>query len=514
MRTMDKAYYITTPIYYVNDKPHIGHAYTTILCDAFARFHRFSGEKTFFLTGTDEHGGKIDKTARERGFAVQDYVDMNVLRFKELWKALDITCDDFIRTTEDRHKRVVQRVLTDLEAKGDIYRGKYKGWYCVPCESFWKEGELLERNCPDCKRPVQELEEENFFFKLSKYQKWLVGHIDSHPDFIFPGARRNEILAFLENPLEDLCISRPKSRLSWGIPFPNEPEHVVYVWFDALINYVSAIGFGVSPDFGKFWPADVQFLAKDILRQHTVYWPIMLKAMGVEPPKRVLSHGWWTIEGAKMSKSVGNIVDPMEVISKYGVDTFRYFLLREVTIGMDGAYSEELLRGRLNNDLGNDLGNLVHRSFGMLGKYFQGRIPDGISLGEIRNDLRAEAGTLWGKVDTFMRELDVRSSLEEIWSFVRRANKFVEETKPWVLAKDPAKRSELAGVMYSLMESLRVIGVVLAPFLPATSRAILRELLLPENATSKDLGTWGVLCPGAEVGKSEPLFPRLEDEEK
>lgn len=510
----DKFYYVTTPIYYVNDKPHIGHAYTTILCDTFARYHRFCGEKVFFLTGTDEHGGKVEKTARERGFAVQDYVDMNAARFRELWKALDITCDDFIRTTEERHKQVVQNILRDLMNKGDIYRGKYKGWYCVPCESFWKAGELLEGNCPDCKRPVQELEEENFFFKLSKYQPWLVDYIQTHPEFIFPVTRRNEILSFLENPLEDLCISRPRSRLGWGIAFPNEPDHVVYVWFDALINYVSAIGFGISPDFARTWPADVQFLAKDIIRQHTVYWPIMLKAMGVEPPLRVLSHGWWTIEGTKMSKSLGNIVDPLEVVAKYGVDTFRYFLLREVTMGMDGAYSEALLVGRLNNDLGNDLGNLVHRSFAMLGKYFGGKIPSEVSPEAVRNDLRQEAEGLGKKVDCAMRELDVRTSLEEIWSLIRRANKFVEENKPWSMAKDPAKKAELAVVMYTLMESLRVIGIVLTPFLPVTARTLLKELLLPEDPTSKDLGSWGGLVPGGEVGKSEPLFPRVDTEEK
>jgi len=510
---MDKVFYVTTPIYYVNGKPHIGHAYTTILCDTFARYHRFRGEKVFFLTGTDEHGGKIEKTARGEGKEPQAYVDAIVSSFKDLWRDLDITQDDFIRTTEERHQRVVSGILENLLRKGDIYRGKYKGWHCVPCEAVWKDSELAEGNCPDCKRGVQELEEENFFFKLSTHQDWLVSFIQSHPDFIFPEARRNEILAFLENPLEDLCISRPKTRLAWGIPFPGEPDHVVYVWFDALINYVSAIGFGESPDFGRFWPADIQFLAKDILRQHTVYWPIMLRAMGLEPPRRVLSHGWWTIEGTKISKSRGNRVDPVEIITKYGVDPFRYFLLREVTIGSDGTYSEELLQGRLRNDLGNDLGNLVHRSFGMLGKYFGEKIPPVQDSSKIQNGLKAEGVSLFGKVESAMAGLDVRLALEEIWNFVRRANRFVEETKPWVLAKDPSRAGELAEMMYTLMESLRVCGVILIPFLPRTGRKILRELCLTEEASCKDLERWGFLRSGEKVGKSEPLFPRIEAED-
>jgi methionyl-tRNA synthetase len=508
-----KIYYLTTPLYYVNDKPHIGHAYTTIVCDTLARYRRFLGEEVFFLTGTDEHGGKIDKTAREKGQTVEDYVALMVPRFKDLWSRLGISYDDFIRTTEERHKSVVQSFLTKLQEKGDIYRDRYRGWYCTPCESFWKAHELAEGKCPDCKRAVQELEEENFFFKMSKYQAWLRSHIESHPDFIHPSSRRKEILAFLDNPLEDLCVSRPRARLAWGISFPGSPDHVVYVWFDALINYVSAAMAHERQNPAKhLWPADLHVVGKDILRQHTVYWPIMLKALELEIPVRVLAHGWWTVEGAKVSKSVGNVVDPVAIVEKYGVDPLRYFLLREVTLGLDGSYSEDLLQERFTNDLANDLGNLIHRSFGMLGRYFDGVLPKEVKAADIANPLREEGGRLHGQVREAMGALDPRGAMEAIWAFVRGANKFVEVSKPWVLAKDPAKGTDLARVMYTLFESLRVIGVILNPFLPETSGKILAELALPTSASAKEAEAWGLLPAGHRVGKSEPLFPRAEFE--
>ncbi len=509
---MNKTYYITTPLYYVNDKPHIGHSYTNILCDTFTRFRKFRGEQVYFLTGTDEHGGKIEKIAKEKGQSAETYVNEIVPRFKELWEKLGIEYDDFIRTTEERHKKVVGKVLVHLQMKGDIYKGKYKGWYCTPCESFWTALQLADGNCPDCKRPVQEIEEENFFFKLSSYQPWLADYINGHPDFIHPASRRKEILAFLENPLEDLCISRPRSRLGWGIPFPGSPDHVVYVWFDALINYISAAGYGDDDrKFSQLWPADLHVVGKDILRQHAVYWPIMLKAMDLAIPRKVLAHGWWTLDGAKVSKSLGNIVDPVEVIAEYGVDTYRYFLLHEVTLGFDGSYSEEGLLERFTNDLANDLGNLVHRSFGMLGRYFGEKIPSPVDKDGIRNSLKEEGPLVWPKVDMAMEEFDPRSALEAVWSFIRNSNKFIEDSKPWVLAKDPARKGELASVMYTLFESLRLIAVLLNPFLPETSLKILKELNLPEKVSSAQVRVWGLLEPGMPVGKSEPLFPKKEE---
>ncbi len=356
---MTKSFYLTTPLYYVNAKPHIGHAYTNVLCDTFARWHRFRGEEVFFLTGTDEHGTKIEKAAREQNQEPRNYVDEMVPQFKKLWGLLGIEYDFFTRTTDEAHKNVVQNVLRDLEKKGDIYKSNYKGWYCTPCESFWTALQLKEGRCPDCGREVQELSEENYFFRLSKYRDWLIGYIEKHPDFVRPEIRRNEILGFLREPLEDLSITRPRSRLAWGIDFPGSQDHVVYVWFDALMNYVSAAGYSVDEKkFQRLWPADLHLVGKDILRQHAVYWPIMLKAMGVEMPKTVFAHGWWTMAGAKVSKSRGNAVDPVELVKKYGVDAFRYFLLREVTVGFDGAFSEDLLAERYTSDLANDLGNL------------------------------------------------------------------------------------------------------------------------------------------------------------
>ncbi|MBI4398178.1 MAG: methionine--tRNA ligase [Candidatus Omnitrophica bacterium] len=501
---MPKPFYITTPLYYVNDKPHIGHAYTNILCDTFSRFHRFIGDKVFFLTGTDEHGEKIDKTAKQKGMETQAFVDGMVPRFKELWKILDIHSDGFIRTTDLFHKKAVQEILQKLYDSGDIYAGSYKGLYCTPCESFWTSSQLAGGKCPDCKREVQEITEENYFFRLSKYQDWLIHYIQEHPDFVRPAMRKNEILGFLKAPLEDLCISRPRARLSWGINIPFAPNHVVYVWFDALSNYISAIGYpGKMNEFQELWPADLHMVGKDILRQHTVYWPIMLKALGLEMPKTVFAHGWWTMEGAKVSKSTGNVVDPAELAQKYGRDTLRYFLLREVNLGMDGAYSEELLVARFNRDLANDLGNLVLRSTSMLERYFGGKIQ----IASAKNsELRQQAFRSRDGMISAMKNLDPRSALSSIWELITRANRYVEETKPWILAKEN-KMEELATVLTELLEAVRYTGILLAPFLPEASSKICSSFAVL-NPGAKDLETWGALTPSTTIAKGAALFPR------
>ncbi|MBU1006056.1 MAG: methionine--tRNA ligase, partial [Candidatus Omnitrophica bacterium] len=375
-------YYITTPLYYVNGNPHIGHSYTNIACDTLARFRRLEGDEVLFVTGTDEHGQKIKEAADAKGMTPRDFVDSVVPKFSELWKKLNITYDDFIRTTEPRHEKVVQAILEMFHKNGDLYEGEYSGWYCTPCESFWTKSQLVNENCPDCGRHVEQIKEKNFFFRLSKYQKWLLDYIEAHEDFILPVIRRNEILSFLKNPLNDLCVSRPKARLSWGIDMPFSKDHVTYVWFDALLNYIAACGYGADEaKFKKFWPADIHVIGKDILRMHAVNWPIMLHAAGLEMPKTIFAHGWWKIGGDKMSKSKGNVVDPLEMADKYGIDAYRFFLLKEVSFGADGSFSEEALVSRINSDLANDLGNLLHRTLSMIDKYCSGIVPERRDIG-------------------------------------------------------------------------------------------------------------------------------------
>ncbi len=508
-----KQFYITTPLYYVNAKPHIGHAYTNILCDTFARFHRLLGQDVFFMTGTDEHGSKIAKVAREQGKEPQLYVDEIVPHFKALWQSLGIEYDYFIRTTDASHKAIVQDVLRDLEKRGEIYKAKYTGWYSIKSETFYAESELVNGRCPDTGGEVQKIEEENYFFKLSRYQDWLIEYIQKHPDFILPVMRANEVLGFLKQPLQDLCITRPKERLSWGIEYPGSKDHVIYVWFDALVNYISGIGYGQeSARFKSLWPADVHVVGKDILRHHAVYWPIMLKAIGVEMPKTLLAHGWWTIEGAKVSKSSGNIIDPVVLIQKYGVDPFRYFMLHEVTVGFDGAYSEDLLRERYTNDLANDLGNLWFRLAAMIGKYFEGKIPPPSDAAK-QDPLLQRAYGLWDEVCPAMLAYDPRKALDALWAVVSQANHYVEEKKPWSLAKNPANQAELAGVLWVLAEALAHLAYLLQPFVPATADRMLERLHLKGGPVIRDAAAFRqpLVKVGALIEKGEALFPKLED---
>lgn len=505
---MTKTYYLTTPIYYVNGKPHIGHAYTSILCDTFARFHRMLGEKVFYLTGTDEHGIKVQKAAAEQGKDPKAFVDEIVPKFKELWELLGVKYDHFVRTTDGYHKQVVQKVLADLEKKGDIYKASYHGWYCTPCESFWTELQLKDGKCPDCNRAVEKLEEENYFFKLSKYQDWLIEYIRENPGFVRPDYRKNEILGFLREPLEDLCITRPKARLTWGIDYPGSKDHVVYVWFDALLNYISAASYGIDEKrFASLWPADLQLLGKDILRQHAVYWPIMLKAMGIGMPKLVFAHGWWKIGEAKMSKSLGNIVDPVEVVKKYGSDVLRYFLLNEVTLGLDGTYSEDLLIERYSSDLANGLGNLWHRTASMIEKYFEGKVPQGKTGSRFYMPLK-----LWEDVSKAILAYEPREALGEIWSVITEANQFVEKNKPWVLAKDSSKREELADVLFNLADRVAHVAILLQAFMPETAKKILGRLKIesPEKIHTDTEFRKPLVVAGTAIEKGEPLFPRLD----
>ena len=512
----NKSFYITTPIYYPSAKLHIGHAYCTTIADSVARYHRLAGDDVFFLTGSDEHGQKIQQKAEEQGITPLEYVTPIVKGFQNLWKMLNISNDDFIRTTEKRHEKVVQEIFRRIYAKGDIYKGSYTGLYCTPCESYWTEHQLDENGCcPDCGRPVQPVSEEAYFFKISKYADRLLEFIEANPDFIQPVSRRNEMINFIKQGMEDLCISR--TSFDWGIPVPIDDKHVIYVWFDALTNYLTPIGFLDDPEkFNKFWPADIHLVGKEIVRFHSIIWPCILMALDLPLPKQVYGHGWLVVNGSKMSKSVGNVVDPIGLIEEFGADTIRYFLLREINLGQDGNFSRDALIQRINSDLANDLGNLLHRTLNMVGKFQQGVVLPAEGRSEIDESLISDAMASVKTFDEGMADMKISNVIKSVWGFISRANKYIDETAPWALAKDPAKKQELANVMYNLMESLRIISVLIEPFMPSTAEKIWQQLNMPEKFADIRLGdikTWGKTPANLKIGEAQQLFPRIEVEE-
>lgn len=508
-----KTFYITTPIYYPSGKAHIGHSYCTVATDAIARYKRMQGYDVMFLTGTDEHGQKIELNAAKAGVTPKEYVDEIVAGFQELWKLLNISNDRFIRTTDDYHVKAVQKIFKELYDRGEIYKGKYEGWYCTPCESFWTETQLKDGKCPDCGRDVELLKEESYFFRLSKYGDRIIKYYEENPEFLQPNTRQNEMIAnFLKPGLEDLAVSR--TSFKWGVPVDFDPKHIVYVWVDALSNYITALGYGSDndADYKKYWPADVHVVGKEIVRFHAIIWPAMLMALNIPLPKKVFGHGWLVINGGKMSKSVGNVVDPVVLVEKYGVDAIRYFLLREIAFGQDGNFTNEALIQRINSDLANDLGNLVSRTVGMIEKYFGGKLPADRTETAFDADLKAMAAATVPKVEEKMDNMLFSDALIEIWNLIRRTNKYIDETQPWVLCKDEAKKAELANALYNVAESIRIISILIQPFMPLTPAKIWTQLNITEGALTdwESTKTWGLLPAELTVTKGETLFPRID----
>lgn len=508
-----KTFYITTPIYYPSDNLHIGHAYCSVAADTMARFKKLTGYDTYFLTGTDEHGQKIERKAQQKGVTPQAYVDEIVAGIKKLWALMDVQYDDFIRTSDERHALSVQKIFRQLYDQGDIYKSEYEGWYCTPCESFWTELQLKDGMCPDCGRPVEKMREESYFFKLSKYQDWLIQYIEEHPGFIQPVSRTNEMLNnFLRPGLSDLCVSR--TSIKWGIPVDFDPKHTVYVWLDALSNYITALGYGSGDDtlYKKYWPADVHLVGKEIVRFHTIIWPIMLHALGLPLPKQVFGHGWLVLDGGKMSKSVGNVVDPVILSNRYGSDVIRYYLMREMPFGSDGLFTYESLLNRINADLANDLGNLVSRTVAMIEKYFEGLIPPCGDMEEIDLKLKDMALSLPALVEKQMDSLQYSSALSEIWRLISECNRYIDQTQPWVLGRTEEGKPRLRTVLYILAECVRFVSVLIGPVMPKTPERIAAQIGLSDAdlLTWEFLKTFGVLPSGLKVAKGEALFPRID----
>lgn len=509
-------YYITTPIYYPSNKLHIGHSYTTVAADAMARYKRLRGYDVMFLTGTDEHGQKIERRAEEEKVTPQQFVDNIVDWIKDLWSTMDISYDKFIRTTDKEHVETVQKIFKKLYDQGDIYKGEYEGLYCTPCESFFTETQVVDGKCPDCGRPVEKVKEEAYFFKISKYQQRLIDYIESHPDFIQPQARQNEMINnFLKPGLEDLCVSR--TSFKWGIPVEFDNKHVVYVWLDALSNYVSALGYLQEDDanFKKYWPADVHLVGKEIVRFHTIIWPAMLMALDLPLPKQVFGHGWLVINGGKMSKSQGTVVDPSVLVGRYGSDAIRYFLLREIAFGQDGNFSNEALISRINSDLANDLGNLTSRTVAMIEKYF-GTLPEVQEGNEFDADVKRVITEQIAKMEANMEKLFFNNALEDIWVIVRRMNKYIDETMPWVLAKDEANKPKLAGVLYTLAETIRIISIMIEPFMPRTPEKIWVQFGIERGDVTEwnTIHQFGTLPRTIAAKKGDNMFPRIDKEKE